>query len=247
MKPIRKTAAVMVSVTMKFEPNQSLFLALVQHDLQRGHAHRQHAESPEVDSQRAAAHVRRIGDEHRDQDQAGHADWQVDVEDPAPGISVGDPPAQRGAEYGRGHDPQPEERHCFAALLRGKLLQQHGLGKRLEPSPGDALQHAKENQHRQGRREPAQEARNGEARHHRQQHALAAEIVCQPAAHGQNDGVGYQVRGENPGGFLGGGREVPRNVGQAYVDNRSVQHLHHGAGQYGNRHQIPSRYHPGSF
>ena len=191
-------------------------------------------------------HVGRIGDEHGDHDQAGDAHRQVDVEDPAPGISVGDPSAHGGAENGSGHDPQSKERHGLATLLRGILFEQHRLGKRLEPSAGDALQHAKEDQHGQAGRDPAQEARHGKARHHRQQHAFAAEVVGQPAAHGQDDGIGYQVRGKDPGGFIRGGRKAARNMGQADVDNGSVQHLHHSAGEYSDRHQIPAGYHPGS-
>src|ERR1017187_4935949 len=58
---------------------------------------------------------------------------------------------------------------------------------------------------------------------YRQQHAFAAEAVFQPAAHGQNDGIGYQVRGKDPSGFIRGGRKVPRNMRQADVDSGSVQ------------------------
>ena len=218
-----------------------LFLAFVQHDLQRAHAHRQHAETPKVGAQLAAAQVGRIGNKQADHDQAGDADGEVDIEDPAPRIGVSNPPAERGAKYGRGDNAHPPKRHGLAALRAREFLQQHSLGKRLEPSPGGALEHAKENQRRQIRGNPAQKARDREPRHHGQQQSLAPEVVRQPAGDGQDDGVGDQVRGEYPGGFIDRGRKAARNVRQADVDHRSVQHLHHRAGHHRHRHQPTTR------
>ena len=144
------------------------FLAFVQHDLQRPHAHRQHAKTPKVGAQLTTAKVGRIGNKEADHDQAGDADGEVDIEDPAPGIGVRNPPAERGAKYGGGDNAQPPKRHCLAALLTREFLEQHSLRKRLEPSTGSALEHAKENQRGQIGGNPTQKARDREARHHGQ-------------------------------------------------------------------------------
>ena len=77
-------------------------------------------------------------------------------------------------------------------------------------------------------RQAAQERADGEQRHADHVEALAAEQHGEPAAHGQDDGVGNQVGGEHPGGFVDAGREAAGDVRQRDVGDAGIQHLHEG-------------------
>ncbi len=211
-----------------------LLLSFVQHHLERAHAKREHADAPVIDAAILAADVRRVEDKKARQDHRRQAHRQVDVEDPPPAEIVREIAADHGAEHRRHHDAESPERHSLAAVLRREGLQHHGLRERLQGSAGGALYHAEEDQHRQRGRESAQKAGGGEAKDGGQQGAFAAEIVGDPAGHRQNDRVGYQVRGQRPGGLIHAGRKAARDVRQRDVDHGGVQHLHKGGAHDGH-------------
>jgi hypothetical protein len=80
-----------------------------------------------------------------------------------------------------------------------------GLLTGLEASAGSALADAKEDQEAEGGRQSAKqrgEREQGDAAH---VETLAADAVGDPAAEGQDDGVGDQVAGKHPGGFVAAG------------------------------------------
>jgi len=80
-----------------------------------------------------------LADENKDAQRAQHADRQVDAEDPAPAVVIGQPAAER-----RPHDrpedrPDAEHRHRVPVPLRRVDLQQGGLRQRDEASSSDPL------------------------------------------------------------------------------------------------------------
>src|SRR5581483_4781011 len=77
-----------------------VFLTFVEHDLQRTHADDEEADAPVVDDIGGAPDVRRIEDEPLRHQRGEQTDRQVDVEDPAPTVAVGDPTAEYRAEHG---------------------------------------------------------------------------------------------------------------------------------------------------
>ena len=58
--------------------------------------------------------------------------------------------------------------------------------------------------------------------------ALAAHAVGDPSADGEHHGVGDQVAGEHPGGFLGAGRERSADMLHGDVGDGGVERLHEG-------------------
>ena len=184
-----------------------VFLPLVQHDLQAGNAERQVSHSPKIDLRGRALDVGRIKDKNASQKNCENANRDIDIEDPAPAITVSKPSSQDGTKHWRNHDAQPPETHSLAAILRRKDFHQNGLGERLQSASTGSL------------------------------NTLASKEVRQPSRHGKNDGVGNQIRSQRPGCFIRSCRKASSNVRQRDVDDGGVQHLHKGAGHYGNRDQ----------
>ena len=77
---------------------------------------------------------------------------------------------------------------------------------------------------------------DGEHRDGKHQQPFAAEHGGQPAAGRKHDGVGDQVAGEDPGGFVDGGGEVAGDVRQGDVGHRGIQHHHEGGQHDRDRH-----------
>ena len=155
---------------------------------------------------------------------------QVDVEDPAPAVVVGEPAAEHRTEDGRHHDAEAPEAHRLAAVAAGgKASSSTACESGCSAPPVAPCMMRKTHQHGQGRREAAQERGDREADDGQHEQPLAAEVVRQPAGHGQDDRVGHQVRRQRPRGFVDGGRQAARDVRQRHVHHRGVQHLHEGA------------------
>ena len=209
----------------------------VEHHLQHAEAEGEKADAPQVDATGLVlADVVRIVHEGADHHHGDHADRQVEVEDPAPGIVVGDPAAERGAEDGREDDAQSKGRHGRAVLLGWKRLQQDGLRQGLQSSAGEALQDAEEDQRFQAGGHAAQQRGHSESDDAREQHVATSEAVGQPSRHGQDDGVGDEVGGHHPGAFFDGGAHVPGDVGNGDVDHRGVEDLHERRQHDGDSH-----------
>ncbi len=98
----------------------------------------------------------------------------------------------------------------------------------LEGSAACALDDACKEHDAEGRGGPAGEAGGGEDGNAGHQETLAAEAEREPVAGGKDDGVSDQVAGENPGGFVVGGRERAGDVGQGDGGDSGVEHLHEG-------------------
>src|SRR5579872_6813090 len=145
---------------MRAEP--VVLLALIEHDLQRADSDGQKTDAPVVHAAGLALDIGGIEDEQFGHDQAGDAYRQVDVEDPAPAVTVGNPAAHHRAEHGRNHDSQAPESHGLAPLLGRERLQHNGLGKGLQAAAAGALQHTKNDQEGQIGSHAAQDRSEGE-------------------------------------------------------------------------------------
>ena len=77
-------------------------------------------------------------------------DRNIDIENPAPTVTVGKPSSQNGTEHRRDHDAKSPEAHCLASILWGKDLHENGLRERLQSATTSALNAAKEDE--QGKR-----------------------------------------------------------------------------------------------
>ena len=161
------------------------------------------------------------------QEQRQNADRQIDVEDPAPGVVVRDPAAQRRADGRRQHRGDAVKREGHAAFLRRESIGQNGLRHRLQSAAARALHHAEENQHRRGSgADAAKQRTDREQEDAEHEEALAAEQAGEPSADGKNDGVRHQVGSQHPGAFVVAGAEVAGNVRQRDVGDAGIEHFH---------------------
>ena len=166
-------------------------------------------------------------------------DRNVDQEDPAPSVVVGDPAAQRRPHHGREHHAHAVHRHRHALLFARKSFAQDGLRNRLQRAAAQALQHAAQDQDGKAGRQAAHRGAGGEQQHAAHVKSLAAEQRGEPSAERQHDRVGDQVGSQHPGGFIHARRKAARDVRQRDVGHAGVQHFHEG----GQHHR--SRDHPG--
>ncbi len=84
----------------------------------------------------------------------------------------------------------------------------------------------------------AGEAGDGEDDDAGDEEAFAAEAERAPVAGGEDDGVGDEIAGENPGGFVVGGGEGAGDVREGDRGDGGVKHLHEG-GQHDGRGDEP--------
>ncbi len=206
-------------------------LALVQDDL----------EAPDPDGQEGEAHVIhpdlpgpgviRVDDEDRRHEDRNDPDGDVDEKDPVPRPVVGDPAPQERPDDGPDHDADPEDRHGRPVLMPREALQQDGLRDRLQRAPGESLEDAEEDQCPQAPGGAAEKGAEGEQADGDEQEALAPEEPAEPARHGDDDGIGGQVGGDDPGRLVDPRGEAAPDVVERDVDDGGVDD-HHERGQH---------------
>src|SRR5271166_2280780 len=87
-------------------------LALVEYHLQHAESQRQKANTPQIYAAGLVlADVMRVTHEGANHQQGQHTYRKVEVEDPAPGVVVGDEAAERRTENGREDDAEAERCH----------------------------------------------------------------------------------------------------------------------------------------
>ena len=164
-----------------------------------------------------------VGEEERED-----ADGDVDEEDPTPVVVIGDPAAKDGPDGGGGDDGYRVEGEGGGAFSRREGVYEDGLFDGGEAAAADALQDAREKHNAQGGGDSAEEGCDGEERHAGHVVGLAAEDAGEPGGHGQNDGVGDEVGGKDPGDFVVGAAETAGDVGEGDVGDGGVEQLHEG-------------------
>jgi hypothetical protein len=193
-----------------------ILLAFVEDDLQEAGPDDEGAEADVVEGRDAGVlDVGRVVDEAVDHEEREQADRDVDVEGIAPGVGVGEPSTEGGAEDGGDDDAEGEDGHGGSAFGGREGFEEDGLRERLERASACALDDAGDEDEDEGGRGPAGEAGGGEDGDAGHEEALASEAQRAPVAGGEDDGVGDEVAGEHPGGFVGGGGEGAGDVGRA--------------------------------
>ena len=190
------------------------------------------ASKPETDAVDAAEfladalEVGRVFNDAAGENDGENADGDIEEEDPAPGIVVGDPAADGGPDGGCDDDGHPVDGEGDAAFFRSEGIGEDGALAGLQAPAGRALKDAEEDQQSERVGETATERKDGESDDTAHVEALAADAVGDPAADGQNDGVGDQVGGENPGGLFVTGAERPGNVRKGDVGDGGIERFH---------------------
>jgi hypothetical protein len=208
-----------------------VFLAFVEHHLEGADEDDKQAESPVIDAFAALADLGHVGwvfDEALGEDQRKDADGDIQEEEPAPACVVHDPAADGGAERGGEDDGHSVDGEGHAALFGREGVGEDGLLAGLEAAPGCSLDDTEEDEHSQRRREAAEQRGEGEEEDAAHVEALAAEAIGHPAADGEDDGVGYKVAGEDPGGFVTAGGEGSGDMAHSDIDDGGVERLHEG-------------------
>ena len=208
-----------------------VFLTFVEHHLEGGDEDDEEAEAPVVDAFLLFAdvgEVRRVFDEALGEVEGEDADGDVEEEEPAPGEVVGNPAAEGGAERGGEDDGHAIDGEGHGALFRGEGVGEDGLLRGLEAAAGEALNDAEEDERAEGGGEAAEERGEGEEEDAGHVEALAPNAVGDPAGDGEDDGVGDEIAGEDPGGFIAGGGEGAGDVTHGDVDDGGVERLHEG-------------------
>ena len=150
----------------------------------------------------------------------------IEEEDPAPGVVVGNPAADGGSDGGRDDDGHAVDGEGDAAFVGSEGIGEDGALAGLEASAGRALKDAEDDEQSERVGEAAAERKDGERDDTTHVEALAADAVGDPAADGENDGVGDEIGGENPGGLVVTGAERPGNVRKGDVGDGGIERFH---------------------
>ena len=89
------------------------------------------------------------------QRQRKRARWHIDIEDPPPGVLIGDVTPQGWSNHGRQQCGNAKEGLSGALLFRRKAIQQNRLAGGLKTAAGETLHHPEEDQLAETRRHAA--------------------------------------------------------------------------------------------
>src|SRR6202522_3730456 len=212
---------------MRFEP--VIALAFVKDDLQSSQAQSHKAQADVIDfslAEFAAAEVRRVLDQSRSEKDGNDTDGNVDEKNPAQGEVVGDPASQSWPDGRRGYDSDAVNGKSHAPFGRRKRIREDRLLAGLQSASACTLQHAANNENGEIRRQSTQERADRKESHAAHVKILAAYDGGKPAAQREHDSVRDEVGSENPGAFVLPCGKTTRDMGERYVGNRSVKHLH---------------------
>ena len=87
----------------------------------------------------------------------------------------------------------------------------------------------------------AQERSGGENHDAGEQKTLAAEAQRHPTAGRQNNGIGYEIAGQDPGSFIRGGRKTAGDMRQRNTGYGSIDYFHK-SGQHHRKGDQPGVY-----
>src|SRR5213080_4216239 len=119
-------------------------LPFLEHQLQRAEAECQQRDPGHIHAAALAHQIRWVRDESLHQQQAEHPDGDVDVEDPRPRVSVGEPAAQGGTEGGREHDAHAVHAHRHPLLMPRERFSQDRLCDRHQHAASRPLHYAEQ-------------------------------------------------------------------------------------------------------
>ena len=124
-----------------------LDFAAIEHELKRADGETQRAEAEPI--QLLAGVALGVRQKNHHAEQRNNADRQIDVEDIAPAVVLGQPAAENRTEHRADHDPDPEQRHGETLPLARIGAEQNGLRERHQRRAERALQHPEHHDFRQ--------------------------------------------------------------------------------------------------
>src|SRR5689334_18431995 len=158
---------------MRAEP--VVFLSFVERNLQSAYTDSEQAK-PNVVKPRHAGfqtrQVRRIVDKLRNEQQGQNSHGDVDIENPAPGIVVCNPAAQRGTNGWSTDNGDSIQCEGQSAFFRRKGVGEDCLRHRLQSAAECTLQHAEKKQHTKARRDTAEKRTECKSRDAHQKETL---------------------------------------------------------------------------
>src|SRR5207253_587044 len=206
-------------------------LSLVENHLKAAqpYSHQRQPDVVDFDSRIALlSEFRRIFDKAIGEEQRDDRYWNVDEENPAPIVVIGDPATECGADCGRQHHGHAIDRESHATFPWFESVGEDCLFAGSQSAATNPLQHAKEDEQGKAGSKSAKQRTKTEQCDASHVEALASHHVRSPSADWQYYCVRDQIRGEHPGAFVGRGREAAGNVRQSDVGDASVEHLHEG-------------------
>ena len=160
--------------------------------------------------------------------QRKNAEGHIDEEYPVPGKIVRQPPTDRRADRRRDDDCDAVERECLRALFRREGVGKDRLLARRHAAAAKPLEDAEQDQHVETGRQAAKQRRTCERGDAQHVIALAADDVGEPAADRDDDRVGDEIGGDDPGALVHPGGKAAGNVAQRDIGDRGVEHHHEG-------------------
>src|SRR5690606_25101053 len=157
---------------------------------------------------------------------AGH---NVNVEDPFPAVVFRQPAADGGADGGREGSGDGEHRHALGPDIQRQLGQHQGEGEGNQRAPGQALQYPEQDHalevpgHGAEQRGQHEENRDGDCE------AARRHDHGEPGRQRDDNDLGNQVGGRDPGAFLDGCRERALDILERGVDDLDIKDRHEGA------------------
>ena len=210
-----------------------VFEPAIEHDLERAEERRDQHEAEEIEAscllpqaQALCGRGRRLPQDHGDQRDCDQPDRAVDQKAPVPRQIVGQPAAEGRPDHGRHHDRDAEQREALGALLRREGIRKDRLRDRHHAAAAQALHDAEYQQRLEIPRKSAQHRACGEQRQADQEEALAAEQPREERAGRQDNSVGDQIGGHDPGRLVIAHPHAACDIGQSHVRDRGVEHLH---------------------
>ncbi len=199
-------------------------LAAIQHQLQGADREAEQAKAEPVE--RPPAIAQGLRHEGEDAEQRQDAERQIDVEDPAPVVEIGQIAAQRRAQDRADHHAHAPKRHGAAMLLARIGVEQDRLGERHQARAKRPLEQPEQDQLLERGGRTAQHRGEGEAGDGDQEQPLAAEPGGQKAGRRGHDRRRHDVGGQDPGDLLLSRRQAALHVGQRDIGDGRVQRLH---------------------
>ena len=170
--------------------------------------------------------ARRVRQEDHDADHVENADRQIDIEDIAPAIILGEPAAEHRPEHGADHDAHAEQRHGKTLPLARVGAEQDGLRERNKRGAERALKYAKQHNLRHRLRHAAQHRSDRESADGNQEKPLETEAAGEKAGRRRHDRGGDDVRRQHPVDLVLAGGDAALHIGQRDIGDRRVERLH---------------------
>ena len=149
-----------------------LEFATVEHELEAAHREPQQSEAEPIEAPLTVA--RRLADEKQDARQRQQTEGQIDEENPAPRIILGEVAAQRWPEDRPDHRADAPDSHGLAVLGAGIVVEHQRLRQGHQEGAEGTLQNAVDNNLLQRIGNAAKHGRDREAGHRHHQQTLAS-------------------------------------------------------------------------